>query len=74
MNQQMSIYERMGLDEYNNMGWVWKAVEDADSLYKILVNNHDELPNLKYDEIRDFIKALLEVKYSLMELIGRSKK
>ena len=70
----MSIYERMGLDEYNNMGWVWKAVEDADSLYKILVNNHDELPNLKYDEIRDFIKALLEVKYSLMELIGRSKK
>lgn len=74
MNNQMNTYEKKGTQEYLKKGWVWKAVMCADELYHLLANNQDEIPSVVYSEMYQTIKGILDIKYSLLELIGRDSK
>ena len=73
MNQQISIYEREGLDRYSKEKSLWKALFACNDLYEFVANNMDEIPEMKYDDLFDMVHKLLELKYSVLALIGRNK-
>lgn len=70
----INMYEKKGIEEYRNKGWVWRAVICADELYHILANNKDELPDVEWSEIYHTQQKILNIKYALLELIGRDSK
>lgn len=74
MNNQMNLYEKRGIDEFRNKGWVWRALFDADELYHLLINNKDEIPDVIYSEFNTSMTKLLDIKYAMLELIGRDSK
>lgn len=73
-NQQLSIFERIGVKEFNDKKYIWKALFACNELYDILASNMDELPNVDQKDLYMFVNTLLQVKYSLIELIGRDSK
>ena len=74
MIEGISKNERKGIDEYRNKKWVWESVISCNALYDNLVNNQDELPDILHPDLMDFMRSLLQIKYSLLELIGRDSK
>lgn len=74
MNAQLNMYEKKGIDEYRNKKWIWDSVTCCSQLYTNISNNMGEIPNLSDPEIFDFVQRLLDIKYSLLELIGRDSK
>ena len=74
MNQQISLYERKGLEEYKNKKFLWKALFACNDLYEVIANNLDEFPNVHQSDLGDLINTILELKYSVLELIGRDSK
>ena len=70
MNQQISIHEREGLEIYGKQKHLWKALFSCNELYEFVANNMDEIPDMKYDDLYDLVHKLLEVKYSILALIG----
>lgn len=74
MDNQMNLYEIIGLERYGKEKKLWKALEACNELYSFVANNMDEIPDMKYDELYDFINKLLSIKYGLLELIGREEK
>lgn len=73
MNQQISIYEREGLDRYGKEKQLWKALFACNELYEFVANNMDEIPDMQYDDLFSMVHKLLELKYSVLALLGRSK-
>lgn len=74
MNERLSLYEKKGIDEYSNKKWVWKSVILTDELYQLLAVYMDEIPNIVQPDLYMFAQTLLQLKYSLLELIGRDAK
>lgn len=74
MIEGISRNERKGIDEYRNKKWVWESLICCNTLYDNLINNQDEIPDVLYSELMDFMKQMLRIKYSLIELIGRDSK
>lgn len=74
MNQQISLYEKKGLEEYKNKKYLWKALFACNDLYEVIANNLDEFPNINQKQLGDMVNLVLEFKYSVLDLIGRSAK
>ena len=74
MNGQLNMYEKKGIDEYRNKKWVWETLIASNKMYENLVANQDELPDIMHTELMNFMPRLLDIKYSLLELIGRDSK
>lgn len=74
MNQQISLYEKKGLEEYKNKKYLWKALFACNDLYEVIANNLDEFPNINQKQLGDMVNLVLEFKYSVLDLIGRSTK
>ena len=74
MNQQISIYEREGLDRYGKEKQLWKALFACNELYEFVANNMDEIPDMQYDDLFSMVHKLFELKYSVLALIGRDNK
>lgn len=74
MIEGISKNERKGIDEYRNKKWIWESIICCNALYDNLINNQDELPDVLYSELMEFMKKMLNIKYSLIELIGRDSK
>ena len=74
MNQQISINERAGLDRYGKEKQLWKALFSCNELYEFVANNMDEIPDMKYDNLYELVHRLLELKYSVLALIGGENK
>ena len=74
MNKQISLYERKGLERYGKEKALWKALFACNDLYEYVANNMDEIPDIPYDDLYSMVHKLLELKYSILELIGRGKK
>ena len=73
MDRQINLFEKQGLEEYKNKKWLWQALFACNNLYEAIANNMDEIPEVKYQDLYMFITTLLQVKYSIIELIGRDK-
>lgn len=73
MNQQISLYEKKGLEEYKNKKYLWKILFACNDLYESVVNNMDEFPTINQKELGDIVNYILELKYSVLALIGREK-
>ena len=74
MNQQISIHEREGLNRYGKEKQLWKALFACNELYEFVANNMDDIPDMKYDDLYCMVHKLLELKYSVLSLIGRDSK
>lgn len=74
MNTQLNMYEKKGIDEYRNKKWVWESLIVCNKLYENLVANQGELPDIMHTELMNFMPRLLDIKYALLELIGRDSK
>lgn len=74
MNAELNMYEKKGIEEYRNKKWVWDSVTCCNQLYSNITNNMGEIPNLSDPEIFDFMQRLMDLKYCLIELIGRDSK
>ena len=74
MNERLSLYEKKGIDEYSNKKWVWKSVILTDELYQLLAVYMEDIPNIVQPDLYMFAQTLLQLKYSLLELIGRDAK
>lgn len=69
---QVNQYEKRGIEEYKNKKWLWKALFASNDLYECIVNNMDEIPDIQQQDLYMFVNTLLEVKYKILELIGRN--
>lgn len=74
MNEVISTYEKKGIEEYRNKRWVWETLISCNKMYENLVSNQDELPDIMHPDLMEFMSKLLEIKYALLELIGRDSK
>lgn len=74
MNAQLNMYEKKGIEEYRNKKWVWETLIACNKVYENLTNNRDELPDVMDIKIMELMTNLLDVKYALLELIGRDSK
>ena len=74
MNKQISMYEREGLDRYSKEKQLWKALFACNDLYEFVANNMDDIPDIPYDDLFDLVHKVLELKYSVLALIGRGSK
>lgn len=74
MNEVINMYEKKGIEEYRNKRWVWETVIACNKMYDNLVANQDELPDIMHSELMCFMTQLLDIKYALLELIGRDSK
>ena len=72
MYNELNTYEKKGINEYKNKKWLWKALFAANELYECIVNNMDEIPDIQQQDLYMFVNTLLEVKYKILELIGRN--
>ena len=74
MQSELNTYEKKGIKEYNNKKWIWDTLITCNRLYSLISNNMDEIPNISDIDLYMFVQTLLQVKYSLIELIGRDSK
>lgn len=74
VREELNMYEKKGITEFNNKKWIWEALLNCNSLYGLIANNMDEIPNISDIDLYMFVQTLLQVKYSLIELIGRDIK
>ena len=74
MNAQLNMYEKKGIYEYRNKKWVWETLLASNQLYTLVSNNMGEIPNLSDIDLYMFVQTLLQIKYAMIELIGRDAK
>lgn len=70
----LNMYEKKGIEEYRNKRWVWETLISCNKMYENLASNQDELPDILQPDLMEFMSKLLEIKYALLELIGRDSK
>lgn len=70
----LNMYEKKGIEEYRNKRWVWETLISCNKMYENLASNQDELPDILHPDLMEFMSKLLEIKYALLELIGRDSK
>ena len=70
----LNMYEKKGIEEYRNKRWVWETLISCNKMYDNLASNQDELPDIIHPDLMEFMGKLLEIKYALLELIGRDSK
>lgn len=71
---ELSMYEKKGIKEFNNKKWVWETLLASNQLYSLISNNMGEIPNLSDIDLYMFVQTLLQIKYAMIELIGRDVK
>lgn len=74
MNGELNMYEKKGIKEFNNKRWVWETLLACNQLYTLVSNNMGEIPNLSDIDLYMFVQTLLQIKYDMIELIGRDAK
>ena len=71
---ELNMYEKKGIKEFNNKKWVWETLLASNQLYSLISNNMGEIPNLSDIDLYMFVQTLLQIKYAMIELIGRDAK
>ena len=74
MREELNMYEKKGVKEFNNKKWVWETLLASNQLYSLISNNMGEIPNLSDIDLYMFVQTLLQIKYAMIELIGRDAK
>lgn len=74
MREELNTYEKKGIKEFNNKKWVWETLLASNQLYSLISNNMGEIPNLSDIDLYMFVQTLLQIKYAMIELIGRDAK
>lgn len=63
-----------GTFEYKNKKYIYEVIEASSKLVNILSQNMDEFPNQKYEDMYMLTQALINLKWSAVELLGRDVK
>ena len=71
---ELNMYEKKGIKEFDRKRWVWETLLLCNHLYSLISNNMGDIPNLSYTDLYMFVQTLLQIKYAMIELIGRDAK